>query len=309
MTYWLTEQQTNRLTGWLTDWLTDWLPTMDDWLADWMTNCSPWKHSPLPGCLISPQVFSVDSACIVRANVQAGNGVIHVIPKVLVPAQKTIHGLISADPRFSTLQKLVNATSLRDELRNENASFTLFAPTDAAFEQLLDRSVLDSIGEFPDEVLGMLKDHVVRNALYTCGIHCKYSYWSLFSNRFSVFSLSRGVLRLQYRWNGHVLVNGIRLSQPDISATNGVVHVIDRVLQPNQLGARRKALQWVSHVLLSLALLTPALAKPVLALASELRMNFAFFTSKICPTQGVTAFSPIPQNFVSMELHQFQTPP
>lgn len=190
-----------------------------------------------------PQVYSVDSACIVRANIEACNGVIHVIRKVLLPSEQTIYDVISSDARFSTLLKLVNATNSRATLESRNTSMTLFAPTDAAFERLRGSNIIESFSEFPDELSTLLKGHLIRNTLYTCGLHCMYSYWSLFSNRFSVFSMSGGVLRLHYRWNGHVLVNGARLSEPDIPATNGVVHVIDRVLDSGQLGVKRRAFQ------------------------------------------------------------------
>lgn len=191
------------------------------------------------------KVHAVNGACITKANIEACNGVIHVIQKVLLPPTKTVYDFIRMDPRFSTLIEAINITKLGVVLRNPSASLTLFAPTNWAFAQLEYNSpgAMESLLSSPEELSEVLEHHMVNGTLYTCGVHCMYSYWSFFRNHFSVYSLSRGVLRMKYDWRGHVFVNGNRMSDQDLPATNGVVHVIDDVLELYPLGYRKHRLR------------------------------------------------------------------
>jgi len=186
------------------------------------------------------KVHAVNGACITKANIEACNGVIHVIQKVLLPPAKTVYELINTDPRFVTLMEAINITKLGPVLRNPAASLTLFAPTDWAFAKLEINSPgsMENLMANPAELMEVLEHHVVNGTLYTCGINCMYSYWSFFSNHFSVYSLGRGVLRLRYDWSGRVFVNGMRIIDLDLPATNGVVHVIDDVLELYPQGLR-----------------------------------------------------------------------
>ena len=187
------------------------------------------------------KVHSVNGACLTKANIEACNGVIHVIHKVLLPPTKTIYDVINSDPRFLTLVEAINATTLAPVLQNPAASLTLFAPTNWAFATLELKSPgsMESLFAYPQELTELLQHHLVNGTLYTCGIHCKFSYWSLFSNHFSVFSTARGVLKVRYGWNGRVYVNGMRMIDLDLPATNGVVHVIDDVLELYPQGYRK----------------------------------------------------------------------
>ncbi|XP_068682404.1 transforming growth factor-beta-induced protein ig-h3-like [Montipora foliosa] len=191
------------------------------------------------------KVHAVDGACITKANIEACNGVIHVIQKVLLPPTKTVYDVIRTDSRFATLIEAINVTKLGSVLRNPSASLTLFAPTDRAFAKLEFNSpgAMEALLASPEELSEVLEHHVVNGTLYTCGIHCMYSYWSFFRNHFSVYSLSRGVLRMKYDWSGRVFVNGMRIRDRDLPATNGVVHVIDDVLELYPLGLRRHHLR------------------------------------------------------------------
>lgn len=187
------------------------------------------------------KVHSVNGACLTKANIEACNGVIHVIHKVLLPPTKTIYDVINSDPRFATLVEAINVTALAPVLQNPAASLTLFAPTNWAFAKLELGSPgsMEALLAFPEELTEVLQHHLVNGTLYTCGIHCKFSYWSLFSNHFSVFSTARGVLRMRYSWSGRVYVNGMRIIDLDLPATNGVVHVIDDVLELYPQGYRK----------------------------------------------------------------------
>lgn len=196
------------------------------------------------------KVHSVNGACITKANIEACNGVIHVIQKVLLPPTKTIYELINTNPRFVTLTEAINMTSLRTVLNNTAASFTLFAPTDWAFAKLELNSPgsMETLLANPDEMAEVLEHHLSRGTLYTCGIHCMYSYWSLFSNHFAVYSMGRGVLRIRHGGGSRVFVNGMRIIDLDLPASNGVIHVIDDVLELYPQGRRKHRRQAYSRV-------------------------------------------------------------
>lgn len=97
-------------------------------------------------------MHSVDGACVTKANIEACNGVIHVINKVLLPPSKTIYELINSDSRFVTLAEAINTTALAPVLQNPAASLTLFAPTDWAFAKLELKSPgsMETLLAFPD---------------------------------------------------------------------------------------------------------------------------------------------------------------
>jgi uncharacterized surface protein with fasciclin (FAS1) repeats len=85
--------------------------------------------------------LTINSSRVELADIQASNGVIHVIDAVLVPAPEdemagTIVDVALASPDFTTLVAALQATGLVDTLLDENGSFTVFAPTDAAFAAL-----------------------------------------------------------------------------------------------------------------------------------------------------------------------------
>lgn len=167
-----------------------------------------------------------------RANIATCDSVIHVISKVLTIPDNTIYDVLLKNPAFSTLVRIIDRTDLRSFVTNINGSITFFAPTNRAFARLLrgSPSTLGLLRTDPKEARQFLEAHLVNNTIYSCGLQCKYSYWSLFGSRYSVYSMSRDILRLRSRWDGSVYVNGIELNPIDVSASNGVVHGINKVI-------------------------------------------------------------------------------
>ena len=74
-----------------------------------------------------PQVLSRDNHAI--------NGVVHVVDKVIVPAEGTIADVLSSDLHFGTFMSALEKTELASQL-GEEGHFTVFAPTDSAFSKL-----------------------------------------------------------------------------------------------------------------------------------------------------------------------------
>src|SRR5438132_6292340 len=132
------------------------------------------------------------------------------------PQPTTIAEATAAKPELSTFTKLVNQAGIADTLKGPGP-YTLFAPTDEAFKSVPPATMakLSADKALLKSVLGY---HMVENRLPKAEI-----------KNASVKTLQGGNVALS-RSGDFVTVEDAVVTQPDLSATNGVVHVIDRVL-------------------------------------------------------------------------------
>ncbi|MDB9977207.1 fasciclin domain-containing protein [Porticoccaceae bacterium] len=111
----------------------------------------------------------VNKSAVSLADVMADNGVIHVVDQVIiVPAAKgeptqTIVDIAASDDDFSTLVAALTAADLVTTLSDTSATFTVFAPTNAAFDKIED-STLDGLLADTDALTAILLKHVVAAA-------------------------------------------------------------------------------------------------------------------------------------------------
>ena len=111
----------------------------------------------------------VNKSAVSLADVMADNGVIHVVDQVIiVPAAKgeptqTIVDIAASDDDFSTLVTALTAADLVTTLSDTSATFTVFAPTNAAFDKIED-STLDGLLADTDALTAILLKHVVTAA-------------------------------------------------------------------------------------------------------------------------------------------------
>lgn len=132
---------------------------------------------------------------------------------------QTITGMLSAQPdQFSTLLSALEAAGLADEF-DGSSPFTLFAPTDEAFAQLPEVVVQGLIAN-PQALSQVLQYHATRG-LYTAA-DLRVVAPATLNNRLWTINPTGDSL----------LVNDANVIQADMMATNGVIHVIDRVLVP-----------------------------------------------------------------------------
>ncbi len=181
-------------------------------------------------------VFINGKSKVTIADVQASNGIVHVIDRALVPPTKTIAQIVventtAATPQFTQLLAALERTDGQgdnDLLAAVSAStgeLTVFAPTDAAFQALYTALNVSNVNEIPlATLIAVLKKHVVG------------------ARRFSTDLVSGAVPTL----NGNVTVNttnltivggsgtaaNLQTTLLNIHAKNGVIHVIDQVLLP-----------------------------------------------------------------------------
>nr|KAG5705889.1 hypothetical protein BaRGS_030779 [Batillaria attramentaria] len=170
--------------------------------------------------------LTAQCAPIVLANVGACNGIAHVIDKVMLPPRGTVVDVLAADPDYSTLVRLVKIAGLADALQADGP-LTVFAPNNQAINQL-DRETLRLLQRDTDLLTSILKLHVYADNLCCAGIF-RNPWWR--HQRITPLSANETLFLSRDR-NGDPFVNDVLITDCDKTATNGVVHGIDRVLLP-----------------------------------------------------------------------------
>jgi uncharacterized surface protein with fasciclin (FAS1) repeats len=166
----------------------------------------------------------VNGISVKSANIQASNGVIHVISDVLIPPTETIASLVSDDDNFDLLLAAAVRAGLAGTLSG-SGKFTVFAPTDAAFEAA--SLTADSIANTsPTALASVLLSHVIGTNVFASDL----------TEGASAPTLQQGVtLAIALSPVPSVKLTGSsrpasNITEANIVTTNGVIHVIDRVL-------------------------------------------------------------------------------
>ena len=170
------------------------------------------------------------SATVATADVEASNGVVHIIDEVLLPEgfelpKDNIVEIASATPSLSILvQALTKFPDLVSAL-SADGTYTVFAPTNDAFTALLGVIGQTSLDDIPLNVLErVLKYHVISTA-------------ALMSTDLTDGQMAATILsaddKITVDINGSsVMINNANVTAANIEASNGIVHVVDAVLVP-----------------------------------------------------------------------------
>ena len=173
--------------------------------------------------------FYVNDAMISESNLIATNGVVHVIDEVL-ETPESIAQIVKENENFSSLEAALEAAGLMETL-NGSGPFTVFAPTDDAFDEI-DPALLDwLLTQDTDTLSQILRYHVVAGEVYS---------WQLEDNT-TLNTLEGSPLNVTVMntTDGQtmIMVGNATILISDIVASNGVIHVIDAVLLPPSLNA------------------------------------------------------------------------
>jgi uncharacterized surface protein with fasciclin (FAS1) repeats len=160
----------------------------------------------------------VNQAKVTTPDVMASNGVIHVINKVLIPP-KNIVATAKAAGKFTTLTALLKKSGLAGTLAKKGP-FTVFAPTDAAFAKV-PKATLAALAKNKAKLRAVLLYHVVKGQV-TAAEATKLR---------SAKTLQGKSLKIRVK-GGKVIVGGATVTKADVLASNGVIHVINKVLIP-----------------------------------------------------------------------------
>ncbi len=170
----------------------------------------------------------VNGAVLVDADIEASNGVIHVIDAVLLPPERERLDVVAtarAEGQFGTLLAAAEAAGLVSALEADGP-ITVFAPTDGAFAELPDGVVASLLEEGNrDKLKEVLANHVVAGRVSAGDA----------LNAGSAKTLSGGELEFAVE-GGRLKVGDATLTAVDIECANGLIHVIDAVLLPAETG-------------------------------------------------------------------------
>jgi uncharacterized surface protein with fasciclin (FAS1) repeats len=136
-------------------------------------------------------------------------------------AGSNIVGVASGDPQFSTLVSLIKKAGLVNALSG-TSKLTVFAPTNAAFAKL-SKPTLQKVGSDKKLLTSILTYHVVKGAVPASKV--------VALDGKSVKTLNGRSIKIRVS-AGKVYVNKAQVTKTDVKASNGVIHVIDRVLIP-----------------------------------------------------------------------------
>ena len=120
---------------------------------------------------------------------------------------------------FDTLAALLKQAGLVKTLKGKGP-YTVFAPTDKAFSKV-PKATLDALAKDKAKLRSVLLYHVAKGKLTASKV----------VKRTSIKTLNGQRVRVRVR-DGKVFVRGARVTTPDVAASNGVIHVINKVLIP-----------------------------------------------------------------------------
>jgi len=125
----------------------------------------------------------------------------------------------TAAGQFKTLVSLVQQAGLAGTL-STGGPYTVFAPTDAAFAKV-PKKTLSALAADPAKLKAVLLYHVAQGKVTAAQV----------GRRSSITTLEGATVRIKVTGRT-VKVNNARVVKPDVAASNGVIHVINRVLIP-----------------------------------------------------------------------------
>jgi uncharacterized surface protein with fasciclin (FAS1) repeats len=135
----------------------------------------------------------------------------------MTPTKNIVDTVISAG-HFATLASAINAAGLTAELAAKGP-FTVFAPTDEAFKKL-PAGAYDSLLKDAGKLKAVLNYHVISGFFMARDL------------KSGEVTTAQGTQLTAVVSSSEVRVNGARVTQADIVATNGIVHAIDTVILP-----------------------------------------------------------------------------
>ncbi len=157
---------------------------------------------------------------ITATDIMASNGVIHVIDKVLLPPD--VVDIAINNSNFSTLVEAVSKAGLVEALKAEGP-YTVFAPTNAAFDALFETLQVNGISDLTAEQLSpILLYHVVSGNVRAADV----------STGMVPTLKTDAMIDIMVSEMGVKLNGKSNVIATDVQGTNGVVHVIDAVLLP-----------------------------------------------------------------------------
>lgn len=177
---------------------------------------------------IDGEGLTIAGASLLKTDVPFDSGIVYVIDRVMMPETRSIAEIVSQEPRLATLLKAVTAAGLVTQLSGENGGpWTLLAPSNEAFDALGEEAIKSLLAN-PSQLANVLGAHVIPSRIRRGDMIAQRSARTLLGRDAVSFSLV----------DGKLAVAGAGIITADIEASNGVIHIIDRVIVPDPAAAR-----------------------------------------------------------------------
>lgn len=148
---------------------------------------------------------------------------------------KTIADNVAENKDLSTLLTALKAADLVDVFKGDGP-YTVFAPTNKAFDNLPEGKLEDLLkAENKEELSKILKYHVVAGEIYASDIGSETMIETLEGTQLKITSQQSTAdeyMGDEAEAMNKVMVNNAVVSEADITASNGVIHIIDRIVTP-----------------------------------------------------------------------------
>ena len=163
----------------------------------------------------------INKAKIIVRDVFARNGVVHVVDAVILPPAPTVVDIVNNSEDHEILEQAIAAAELTEALSDSTKKFTLFAPTDEAFNALPEGMLAALLGDPTGELADVLLHHALAGEIS----------YNNFVNE-SRTSLLDEKFRVNVTVDLGTYINKAKIIVRDVFARNGVVHVVDAVILP-----------------------------------------------------------------------------
>tara|TARA_R110002096_G_scaffold238027_3_gene429346 strand:- start:37078 stop:38067 length:990 start_codon:yes stop_codon:yes gene_type:complete len=170
-----------------------------------------------------------NTANVTAADVNASNGVIHIIDEVISP--RSLVELVLLDERFTSLVDALTAYNFGYvSVLEGNGPFTVFAPTNQAFADLLaSNPAWNQVSDIDSTTLGaVLTYHVINGSNIQAGDLTQGAQVTTLQGNALTIDLSNGAQLSTTSMNQ----GNVNITATDIQGTNGVIHAVDQVLLP-----------------------------------------------------------------------------
>ncbi|XP_059149379.1 transforming growth factor-beta-induced protein ig-h3-like [Physella acuta] len=169
------------------------------------------------------KLMTVNCVPLVTRDHMATNGVIHTVAKVLKPVTESLLEIVKSKPELNTLRKILALANYIPKLE-QDGQLTILAPTDDAFERMNSRLKDRLLSGDITCIEKVLQNHLLPNVICSAAIQGQAKTPNLLHQHLTVNRTE----------DNKVFIGGSQVIQSDIMGTNGVLHVIDDVLVPDE---------------------------------------------------------------------------
>ncbi|XP_030056263.1 periostin isoform X2 [Microcaecilia unicolor] len=163
----------------------------------------------------------VENSCMLRGSKEGRNGAIHTFRKIIRPSETSFLDTLSRDKRFSIFLSLIESAGLKDIL-TEEGTWTFFVPTNDAFKGLSDAE-METLKRDKVALQNILLYHLIRGIFIGDGFEPGVT---------NILKSIQGGKLMVKIVNDTVFVNDVQTKEPDLMTTNGVIHIVDKLLFP-----------------------------------------------------------------------------